>query len=174
MDALTGVCALRALDEAVHEAFAAWCEREGGSLRAWRVAFAVDCTFAVVAGPFDEPAARRVLGADVRCERPPALYLSVEPATQRGAALLEEALGGRGAPTGVQLERRARALLLRLATERTPYALVRDLIDLELISNGEACAVRLLSPVPLRTVAAIAATGLGADISPRDVLEAHL
>ena len=174
MDALTGVCAQRALDEGLRETFAAWCERGGGTLRAWRSAPSVDCTFAVVAGAFDERAAARVLDCALSLDRPPAMYVSLELDSARGAALLEEALGGRGAPAGVRVERRNGVLMVRVATERTPYTLVRDLIDVELTSAGVRCMVRLLSPVDLRTVAAVAAEGLGAPISPRDVLEARL
>ncbi|TAM78520.1 hypothetical protein EPN44_00230 [bacterium] len=174
MDALTGVRAERALDDEMREAFAAWCERGGGTLRAWRAASTVACTFAVVAGALDEHAAERILDCVVHFDRPPAMYVSLEPSAVRGSALLEAALGGRGAPDGVCLERRNGLLMLRVATERTPYAVVRDLIGLELAPTGSGCAVRLLSPIDLRTVVGIAADGLGAPISAHDVLEARL
>lgn len=174
MDALTGLRAERALDQETREAFAAWCKRGEGSLRAWRAAPSVDCTFAVVAGALDERAAEGILGCSLHLDRPPALYLSLEPDAAQGSRLLEAALGGRGAPDGVRLERRNGVLMLRVATERTPYAVVRDLIDLELLPAGLGCVVRLLSPIDLRTVVAIAAEGLGAPISARDVLEARL
>jgi|GEM_PF-5129871 len=173
METLTGVRAERALDDERRHAFAELCTRAGGALRVWRVAPAVDCTFAVIAAAIDQHEAEAVLGCAVRFDRPPAMYVSVEPRAPEGFALLEDALGGRGAPDGVQMERRGGLLMVRVATERTPYATVRDIIDIELTPTGAGCAVRLLSPVDLRTVARIAADGLGAPLSTGDVLETY-
>jgi len=174
MEPLTGVCAERVCDRGQRDAIAALCERSGGALRAWRVAPSYSRTFAVVAGAFDERAAAELLGCELVLDRPPALYVALEPRDDGGLAAVEAALAGRGAPAGVSARRHGRALVLRLNADRTPVTLVRELVDIELAPRGIGCAFRLLSPVDLPTVARLAADGLGAEISAADVLEARL
>ncbi|MDE2572259.1 MAG: hypothetical protein KGM44_07020 [bacterium] len=174
MGPVTGVRAECALDTRQRDAFADLCARGGGALRAWRPAPAFQTTFAVFEGAIDEREAAGLLHCAVHTERPPALYLGVESSEAQVLQRLKEALSGPGGPVGITVERHDLALLVRIATRRTPFSVVRDLIDLEAGSSRAGCRVTVLSPIDLETLVLIASEGLGVPLRTRDVLEARL
>ena len=102
------------------------------------------------------------------------IALAVCPSVPEALPKLQEALGGRGRPSGVSsCETIGTSVVVEWNLDETPARVVLELIDVELARYQSARKNQLLSPLPLAWWTQIAADGLSApEIAPNRVLEA--
>lgn len=134
-------------------------------------------TYALVEGPEGvDPAELMQAAADARWYDAPIIALAIEPSCADALPLLERALGGPGAPAGVcECTRVAGELLVEFRPDVTPPGLVLRIIDVELARLACARRIRLLTPLPVDLLAAVAAQGLQApEIAADRILESLL
>jgi hypothetical protein len=122
-------------------------------------------TYALVEGPDGvDPSEVETLATDGRWYKEAIIALAIEPAPPDALPALQRALGGPGAPAGVvECTRSGGRLLLEFRPDLTPAGLVRRIIEVELRRWGGWARNRLLTPLAVQTVAAIAAGGLQAE-----------
>jgi len=134
-------------------------------------------TYALIEGPEGvDPAELAARVPHARLYESPIIALAIEPLPPDALPQLEAALGGPGAPAGVEeCTIRGGSLLLEFRPEVSAPNLILRIIDVELGRFGGARRTRLLSPLPMATAAAIAAAGLQApEIASDRVLESLL
>jgi hypothetical protein len=104
------------------------------------------------------------------------IALAIEPLPADALPVLAEALGGRGAPAGIcECRIDESRLVVEFFPGVTPPALLVRIIDVELRRFGGARRTQLLSPLSIRTAAAIAAQGLQSpEIGTDRILESLL
>ena len=138
--------------------------RNGGTI-AWQQNPQFERTYALIEG-VDAP-----LTPDMG---PAIIALAVRPSTPEALSKLEEALGGRGRPSGMSAcERVGEALVLEWNQDVTSAHIILELCDIELARYHASRTNTLLSPVPLAWWTSIAGNGLIApEIAPNRVLEA--
>jgi len=104
------------------------------------------------------------------------IALAIEPLPADALPALAQALGGPGAPAGVcDCAVDAARLIIEFRPEVTPPGLLLRIIDVELRRYGASRRTELLTPLSVRTAAAIAAQGLQApEIASDRILESLL
>jgi hypothetical protein len=163
------------LTDAVVERFLRAVSRNGGHVR-FGTPY-LDTAYALVEGRAGSEAMTAAASeVDGRWYDETIIALAIEPTSADALPFLNEALGGAGAPAGVRSCRRlAEALIVEIAPYVTRPALVLQIADVELRRFGGGRRTRLLTPLSLRTAAALAADALQApEIAADRILEALL
>lgn len=121
--------------------------------------------------PPDFPEA--LLRAENNVAEEPIIALAVSPHDAQALPLLEEALGGRGAPSAIRfLEVIGDAVVVEWSLDRMSEATFLALVDVELARLKTGRRTELLCPLPLEWWTRIAGCGLQApEIAPGRVLE---
>ena len=106
----------------------------------------------------------------------PVIALAVSPTVPEALPPLFDALGGCGRPAGVRgCELADGAVIVEWDLDRTPWATIEALIDVELGVFRSGRVNALLSPLPMEWLARLAAYGLNApEIAAERILEVQL
>jgi hypothetical protein len=156
-----------AVSDIVHE--------HAGTIR-WQVSRTYDRAYALVenagAGCIDALGARTAAAFNAS----PIIALAVVPSVAEALPPILHALAGPGAPAGIRsCEAVGEAAIVEWNLDLTGSEIVLGLVDTEIARFHARRVNELLSPLPLRWVTRIAATGLNApEIAPDRVLEALL
>jgi hypothetical protein len=138
---------------------------------------AVARTYVLVEGPEGvDPLQLQEYVPDARWYDADIMALAIEPLPADALPVLADALGGPGAPAGVvECSIAGSRLIVEFRPDVTRPALLMRIIDVELRRFGGCRRTQLLSPLTMRTAAAIAAQGLQApEIASDRILESLL
>jgi hypothetical protein len=131
-------------------------------------------TYALVEGPQAvDPAELAAQFPDARWYDAAIIALAIEPLPADALPHLARALGGPGGPAGIcECTALGTHLLVEFRPDVTHADLIVRIIDVELRRFGGSRRTQLLTPLPMATMAAIAARGLQApEIAPDRILE---
>jgi hypothetical protein len=159
-------------DAALQERVAALA-RDGVRVRVAQPA-AIARTYALVEGPQAvDPAELAAQFPDARWYDAAIIALAIEPLPADALPHLQHALGGPGAPAGISESTvLGTNLIVEFRPDVTHADLIVRIIDVELRRFGGARRTQLLTPLPMATMAAIAARGLHApEIASDRILE---
>jgi hypothetical protein len=162
------------LDEARRSEIDAAIVARGG-VACWRNSPGVDRAYALIEFPDDVDLAGLVPDATLAIGAP-TIALAVSPSVVEALPVLVDALGGPGRPSGVtDCALSGGAAIVEWDLERTPAALILDMIDAELDRFHSGRTTELLTPLSEDWLARIAAEGLACpDIAPDRILETLL
>jgi hypothetical protein len=143
-----------------------------GGVARWRVTPKFDRTYALLEFPDGADSDGSALDAMFSLGAP-TIALAVSPTVTEALPVLTEVLGGRGRPAGVvACERSGHAVIVEWDLDRTPAALILDLIDTELDRFNAGRVTELLTPLSDVWLSRIAAEGLQCpDMAPDRMLE---
>ncbi|HKU68214.1 MAG TPA: hypothetical protein VJP85_10595 [Candidatus Baltobacteraceae bacterium] len=134
-------------------------------------------TYASIEGPEGvDPVQLEPQLPDARWYDAEIIALAIEPLPADALPLLAQALGGPGAPAGVcECATHGERLILEFRPDLTPAGLLVRIIDVELRRFRGSRRTQILTPLSMRTAAAIAADGLQApEIASDRILESLL
>jgi hypothetical protein len=162
------------LDDARRSNIDATIVARGGSA-CWRTSQKLDRTYALIEIPDDVDPAGLAFGAAIAVGAP-TIALAVYPTVAEALPLLHEVFSGPARPSGVvDATLAGGAIVIEWDLDRTPVALVLDLIDAELDRFHSGRTTELLTPLSQAWMARIASDGLQCpDIQPDRILETLL